>query len=151
MTSDEVFKSQLLYRSLHIQNIYHRAKFECSSFSSLANTRGGLKGPPLLKVTKKPGWNRVKPGWTLILFYIPTGIAEVNRNFYPDRLLHRILLTDCYPSPRLARILVVPPMTFTMAQQRNRTIYNPKLIAIFVRLEKILRANQIARTRRTRL
>ena len=49
-----------MYRVLHIQNIYHRAKFECSSFSSLANTRrgggGGLKGPsPVLQVTKSPG------------------------------------------------------------------------------------------------
>ena len=40
MTSDQAFRSQFLYRGLYIQHIYHRAKFECSSFSSLANTRG---------------------------------------------------------------------------------------------------------------
>ena len=41
VTSDQVFRSQILYRCIHIQHIYHRAKFECSSFSSLANTKGG--------------------------------------------------------------------------------------------------------------
>ena len=41
------------------------------------------------------------------------------------------------PSSRLAtRVLVVTPMTFTMTQQRTRTICNPKLIALFARLEK---------------
>ena len=49
---------------------------------------------------------------------------------------------------RLAkRVLVVAPMTFMMTQQRSRTICNPKLIAIFERLEKISRASQIARMR----
>ena len=64
VTSDQVFRSQILYRCIHIQHIYHRAKFECSSFSSLANTKGGgLKGsPPVLQGTKKPGWNRAKMG-----------------------------------------------------------------------------------------
>ena len=39
---------------------------------------------------------------------------------------------------RLAtRILGVAPMTFMMTQQRTPTICNPKLIAIFVPLEKI--------------
>ena len=39
---------------------------------------------------------------------------------------------------RLAkRILVAAPVTFMMTQQRTRTICNPKLIAIFSRLEKI--------------
>ena len=45
---------------------------------------------------------------------------------------------------RLAtRILVVAPMTFMMTQQRTRTICSLKLIAIFVRLEKLYRANKI--------
>ena len=38
-------------------------------------------------------------------------------------------------------------MTFMMTQQRTRTICNPTLIAIFVRLEKIQKANQIVRMR----
>ena len=55
MTSDQVFRSQILYRGLHIQHIYYRAKFECSSFSSLANT-GGLKGRlRYYKRRKRPG------------------------------------------------------------------------------------------------
>ena len=57
MMSDQVLRSQILYRGLHIQHIYHHAKFECSSFSSVANTRGGAL---VLQGTKKPGWNRVK-------------------------------------------------------------------------------------------
>ena len=49
---------------------------------------------------------------------------------------------------RLAtRVFVVTPMTFMMTQQRTVTICNPKLIAIFARLEKNYRANQIARMR----
>ena len=32
---------------------------------------------------------------------------------------------------------VVAPVTFIMTQQRTRTIYNPKLIALFPRLKKI--------------
>ena len=39
------------------------------------------------------------------------------------------------------------PMTFMMTQQRTRTICNPKLTAIFSRLEKVSRANQVARMR----
>ena len=39
-----------------MQNIYHRAKFEFSSLSSLANTVQCLKGFPLvLEGTKSPG------------------------------------------------------------------------------------------------
>ena len=54
-------KSQFLYRGLHIQHIYHHAKFECSRFSSLVNTKRSLKGPPpVLQGTKKSRWNRVK-------------------------------------------------------------------------------------------
>ena len=49
---------------------------------------------------------------------------------------------------RLAtQVLVVAPTTFVMTQQRTPTICNPKLIAIFVPFEEILRANQIARRR----
>ena len=46
-----------------------------------------------------------------------------------------------------ARVLVVAPMTLMMTQQRTRTICNSKLIAIVSCLEKIYRANQIARMR----
>ena len=61
MTSDQVFRSQILYRGVHIQHIYHRAKFECSQFSSLANTGGrGGGGLKVLQGTKASGWNRVK-------------------------------------------------------------------------------------------
>ena len=42
-------------------------------------------------------------------------------------------------------VLVAAAMNFMMTQQRNRAICNPKLIAIFTRLEKIESANQIAR------
>ena len=50
-------ESNFVQRPSDIQHIYHCAKFECSSFSSLANTMGG---PSVLQGTKKPGWNRVK-------------------------------------------------------------------------------------------
>ena len=40
---DQVFRSQILYRVIYIQYIYHRAKFDFSSLSSLANTEGDLK------------------------------------------------------------------------------------------------------------
>ena len=39
-------RSQILYRGIYIQYIYHHAKLEVSSLSSLANTRGALKPPP---------------------------------------------------------------------------------------------------------
>ena len=44
-------------------------------------------------------------------------------------------------------VFVVAPVTFTMTQQRTRIICNPKLIAIFARLENIYRANQVAEMR----
>ena len=61
VTSDQDLRSQVSYRCIHIKYIYHVAKFECSRFSSLANTGGGggLKGPPVLQGTKEPEWNRV--------------------------------------------------------------------------------------------
>ena len=40
MTSNQGIRSQILYRSIYIQHVYHCAKFEFSSFSSLANTEG---------------------------------------------------------------------------------------------------------------
>ena len=47
VTSNQVIRSQILYRGIYIQHINHHAKFEVSSLSSLANTRGGgLKGIP---------------------------------------------------------------------------------------------------------
>ena len=51
-----------MQRGLHIEHIYHRAKFECSSFSSLANTGGGgAKRPPSGTTRdKKVRWNRIK-------------------------------------------------------------------------------------------
>ena len=42
-------------------------------------------------------------------------------------------------------------MTFMMTQQRTRTICNAKLIRIVARLEKIERANQIARIRNSKI
>ena len=36
-----------------------------------------------------------------------------------------------------AQFFVVAPMTFMMVQQRTQTICNPKLIAVFARLEKL--------------
>ena len=55
MTSDQVFKSQFLSRGLHIQHFCHCARFECSSFSSLANTRVAKKAPLVLQGTKNLG------------------------------------------------------------------------------------------------
>ena len=46
LTQNQVFRSQTLYRCIYIQHIYHRAKFEFSIFSSLANTGGGVLRPP---------------------------------------------------------------------------------------------------------
>ena len=54
---NQVFRSQILYRVIYIQHIYHRAKFDFSSLSSLANTEGDLKPPlplPVLQGTKQP-------------------------------------------------------------------------------------------------
>ena len=51
-------------------------------------------------------------------------------------LLHVVYL-GCTLPKRATRFLVVALMTFMMTQQRTRTICNPKLIAIFARLEKI--------------
>ena len=46
------------------------------------------------------------------------------------------IFAQLYQVARLAtRVLVVASMTFMMTQQRTRTICNPKLIAIFTRLE----------------
>ena len=46
----------------------------------------------------------------------------------------------CHTSP-----CCFAPMPFMMTQQKTHTICNPKLIAIFARLENIKRANQITR------
>ena len=55
---------------------------------------------------------------------------------------------ETYAAIRLAtRVLVVTPVTFMMTKQRTHTICNPKLFAIFPRLEKM--ANRIAKTRRS--
>ena len=65
VTSNQVFRSQILYREIFIQPIYYPAKFEFSCLSSLANaTWGGGWGGSLKALgttrDKNPGWNRVK-------------------------------------------------------------------------------------------
>ena len=50
MMSNQVFRSQFLYRVIYTQHIYHRAKFEFSSLPSLANKGGGGGG------LKAPSW-----------------------------------------------------------------------------------------------
>ena len=40
MMSNKGIRSQTLYRSIDVQHVYHHAKFEFSSFSSLANMKG---------------------------------------------------------------------------------------------------------------
>ena len=45
MTSNRVFRSQSLYRVTYTKHIYHRAKFDFSSLSSLANKEGAPKAP----------------------------------------------------------------------------------------------------------
>ena len=55
MTSNQAFRSQILYRIIYTQHVYHRAKFEFSSLSSLANKKGDFKPPP--------GTTRDKTAW----------------------------------------------------------------------------------------
>ena len=46
VTPNQVLRSQILYGGICIQRIYHRTKFECSSFSGLANIGGWGAKPP---------------------------------------------------------------------------------------------------------
>ena len=51
--SNKVFRSHILYRGIYMQHIYHHAKSEFSSSSSLANTRELTAPSPELQGTKK--------------------------------------------------------------------------------------------------
>ena len=62
-------------------------------------------------------------------------------------LLDKIIIQCPFVVKLAVRVLVLAPMTFMIMQQRTRTICNPTLIAIFSRLEKNRRANQIVRMR----
>ena len=62
-------------------------------------------------------------------------------DLYQDQFKFQVCNADYMVlGTRLAtRVLVVAPMTSMMTQQRTRTTCNPKLIAIFARLEKKLK------------
>ena len=73
-------------------------------------------------------------------------VLSIPENFKPGGFSLHVKEIDRSSRIRLAtRVLVVALMAFIMTQQRTRTICNPKLIAIFARLENIQRANQTAR------
>ena len=73
MMSNQGIRSQTLYRSIDVHHVYHRAKFEFSSFSSLANMKGdGGRGAStqsnsiwvLVKIKLKQNQNNWSGNWS---------------------------------------------------------------------------------------
>ena len=72
MMSNKGIRSQTLYRSIDVQHVYHHAKFEFSSFSSLANMKGDREGglqqsnsiQVLVKIKLKQNQNNWSGNWS---------------------------------------------------------------------------------------
>ena len=72
MMSNKGIRSQTLYRSIDVQHVYHHAKFEFSSFSSLANMKGDGEGglqqsnsiQVLVKIKLKQNQNNWSGNWS---------------------------------------------------------------------------------------
>ena len=67
--SSQGIRSQILYRSIDIQHVYRHAKFEFSSFSSLANMKGDgahqqSNSILLVKIKLKQDRNKWSGNWS---------------------------------------------------------------------------------------
>ena len=70
MMSNQGIRSQTLYRSIDVQHVYHHAKFEFSSFFSLANMKGdgggggGLQQSNSIRVLVKIKLKQSQNNWS---------------------------------------------------------------------------------------